>query len=201
MIKLKRFLPVLILLMIAACALPATRIYSIFLPLENITSDKLGLASITVSVDAEGHLMQPYIVDRKSPYKFSIAKYSKWESSPRKIVREGFKKALFLTGTFRIVKAASINPRGFYLLKVNLRRFERYREGGNFYALIEMDLKLWSPESEELYFKTVSRKEGIAGDDHSRLAEKLSASFEEVIEEVRADIIRIVETRNIPEAK
>ena len=127
MIKLKRFVPALILLMIAACALPATRIYSIFLPLENITSDKLGLASITVSVDAEDHLMQPYIVDRKSPYKFNISKYSKWESSPRKIVREGFKKALFLTGTFRIVKAASINPRGFYLLKVNLKRFERAR--------------------------------------------------------------------------
>jgi uncharacterized lipoprotein YmbA len=195
MSKYPKLIPVLVSVLITACSLSSTRIYSVSLPIENVTSDKDGQALITVTVDAEEHLKQPYIVHRKSPYQFTIKKYSKWEVSPRKIVREGFRNALFLTGTFRTVKAASINPRGFYLLKVNLKRFERLREQDYLYGLIEMDVKLWSPGGEELYFKTVIRKERLADKDFSLLAKSLSGSLEQVIDEIRTDVIHAVENK------
>ena len=151
---------------------------------------------MTVSVDAEDHLLQPYIVHRSSPYKFRLLKHSKWEASPRKIVKEGFRNAFFLTGTFNSIKTAGIKQKGSYFLKVNLKRFERVEEGDDLYGLVEMDLKLWSPGGEELYLKTISRKERLSGSDFAGLAKNLSALFKEVIEEVRVDMIQVVETRN-----
>lgn len=192
MIKFKSLFPVLLFLLAAACSMPATRVYTVFMPLENLPAAQPDSASLTVSVDAEDHLLQPYIVHRRSPYSFRLLKEAKWEASPRKLVKEGLRNAFFLTGTFNDVRTGGIIRKGHYFLKANLKRFERVEEDGALYAIAGMDIKLWSPEEEEIYFTSVDAKEKLSGDELSELAEQLSTLLGNAVDEIRSDVIRIV---------
>jgi len=57
----------LVVLLVTACTMPETKIYSLYLPLENKTPESGAVVSITVGVSSPRYLAQPYIAHRTSP--------------------------------------------------------------------------------------------------------------------------------------
>ncbi len=124
-------------------------------------------------MDAERYLKQPYIAYRNSPYQLEISKYSKWESSPYRLVGKEFQSALASAGLFKAVKVSRISPEGYYQLKINLKKFERTDEGNGLFGTLVFDVDLFSPEGEVLYSGTVSKKEKLGSSNFTELARGL----------------------------
>jgi len=197
----KNLLILLAVLLMSACAMPETKIYSIqFSPPPPVSHSKEGTIgnaqakaesdrSIVVLVDAPRHLAQSYIVHRNSPYHLEISKYSKWVSTPSEMVREALKEYLSSTGLFREVKSSSMVREEFYSLEISLKKFEQSEEGKDSFGDILFDVKLVSPEAGELYRGTVSRHVRLDDRTFLSLAKGLSASLSESVKEMTDRIV------------
>ena len=155
----------LLLLFIGACAMPETKVYSLYLPMERgKTILSKGDASIVIMINSPRYLTQPYIVYRKSPYQFEISRYSKWEASPNeKLSRRVFKDALSSDQRFKEVRVMNIVPDGFYSLKINLKRFERFDTGNDSFGELVLDVQLSSPDGKVLYQQIHLKKNKTGG--------------------------------------
>jgi uncharacterized lipoprotein YmbA len=194
-------LVLLIVLMMSACAMPETKIYSIQLSApppsslakEGTTGEAQARTgpdrSIVVLVDSPRYLAQSYIVHRNSPYHLEISKYSKWVSTPSEMVREALKEYLSATGMFREVRGSSIVREEFYSLEINLKKFEQSEEGKDFFGDILFEMKLISPEGGELYRGTVSRHVRLDDRTFLSLAKGLSAALSESVKEITDRIV------------
>jgi len=175
--------------------MPETKIYSLYLPMERERPiPSKGDASIVIVINSPRHLTQPYIVSKKSPYQFEISKYSKWETSPNEIILRVFKDTLSSDQRFKEVRVMNIVPNGFYSLKIDLKRFERFDTGNDSFGELALDVQLSSHDGKVLYQQNISKT--IKLDDRSflSLAKGLSRALAEGVEEVRDNINRSLKT-------
>jgi uncharacterized lipoprotein YmbA len=191
----------LTVLLISACAMPETKIYSIQLsppsPVSHGKEGTIGNAragaepdrSIAVLVDSPRHLAQSYIVHRSSPYHLEISKYSKWVSAPSEMIREALKEYLSSTGIFREVRGSSVVREEFYSMEISLKKFEQSEEGKKFFGDILFDVRLISPEGKELYRGTLSRHVGLDDRTFLSLAKGLSPALSESAREITDRIV------------
>jgi len=188
----RKWLTILLpLFLMAACAMPETRVYSLYLPLgRGTTIYPKGDASIVIVINSPRHLTQPYIVYRKSPYQLEISRYSKWEVSPNEMLREAFKDALSSIQRFKEVRAMNIVPDGFYLLEINLKKFERSDTGKDSFGELIFDVQLLSPDGKELFQNSISKRTKLEDRSFLSLSKGLSGALAEGIEEVRDNIDR-----------
>jgi uncharacterized lipoprotein YmbA len=189
----------LFLLFSSACTIPETNIYSLHIPIENETKNmetSSEIPSVAIVAQYPRYLSHPYIAYRKSPYQLKISRYSKWESSPGKMVREKFKYSLTSAGLFNEVRISNITPEGFYSLKIDLRRFERVDEGDDSFGELAFNVAFYSPEGKGLYSSTISKRVKLERRDFSSLAKGLSSALEEGINEVRQNIEHLVGARS-----
>lgn len=173
-----------------ACTMPETRIYSIYVPIQRDISTIKTDDSIAIVVHAPRHLTQPYISYRNSPYQLEISKYSKWDTPPSETVRDRFKDSLSAMNLFKEVRVSRTVPTGFYLLTLNLKKFERYEEGNDSFGELLLDVDLFSPELKELYHGTISKKVKLDDRSFLSLAKGLSDAIKEGIHEARDSIIK-----------
>jgi len=191
----KGIMIILFIILVFACSMPETKIYSIYVPMDTkAVSEKID-NSLAVVVHAPRYLTQPYIAYRESPYQLKISKYSKWDASPSEIVRDRFKDSLSSTGIFQEVRLSSAVPRGLYSLRVNLKRFERYDEGKDSFGELVLDVDLLSPEMKVLYQTTISKKAKLDDQSFFSLAKGLSSALTEGISEVRGNIIQSLSSK------
>lgn len=190
--KIKKSLIFLSVFILVSCTMPGTRIYTVYLPVENKTTDMETGASIAVHVNSERYLKQPYIAYRSSFYQLKISKYSKWESSPGRLVREAFRYSLSSKGLFKEVSTAGVVPEGFYLLRIYLRGFERFDLEDGSFGRLEFDAALFDPGGGELYRDTVSMDSKLDNQEFVSLAKGLSDTLKQAIEEVRADVVKAI---------
>jgi uncharacterized lipoprotein YmbA len=182
--------------------MPETKIYSLNMPdtssssysksekerLSDVTNVKAG-SSIMIRVSSPRYLSQAYMAYRSSPYQLEVSRYSKWESPPNLMLKEAFRDSLSSAGLFKEVRAANAVSEGFYLLDINLKRFERYDDGNDSFADLVFDVNLVSPDGMELYRSTVSKKVKLDERSFLSLARGLSGALTEGIGEVRKNII------------
>jgi uncharacterized lipoprotein YmbA len=179
----------LLLLFIGACAMPETRVYSLYLSMDKEkTIPPKGDASIVVMINSPRYLTQPYIVYRKSPYQLEISRYSKWEASPNEMLRGVLKEALSSTQRFKEVRATDIVPDGFYSLKIDLKRFERSDMGNDSLGELVFDVQFLSPDGKELYQNSISKRTKLEDRTFLSLAKGLSGAVAEGVEKVKDDI-------------
>lgn len=174
---------------IAACSMPETNIYSLYLPVEKNLVNKQAKVSVAVNVKALKYLSQPYIVHRDSPYSLEIGKYSKWYAAPNEIIKDAFKERLASAGLFKEVVAANFAPADFYSLRINLTGFERVDTEGGSFGKLAFDAEFYSPEGKRLYRRVISKEKRLEDKGFLSLAKGLSAALSEGLEEVKADII------------
>lgn len=189
---------VLSVFFISSCTMPETKIYSLNMSdtssssysksekerLSDVTNVKAD-SSIMIHVSSPRYLSQAYIAYRSSPYQLEVSRYSKWESPPNFMLKEAFKDSLSSAGLFKEVRAANAVSEGFYLLDINLKRFERYDDGNDSFADLVFDVNLVSPDGMELYRSTVSKKVKLDERSFLSLARGLSGALSEGIGEVR----------------
>ena len=188
----KKGLTILFLLFfIGACAMPETRVFSLYLPLDKgKTIYPRGDASIAIMINSPRHLTQPYIVYRKSLYQLEISRYSKWDVSPHERLSEVFKDALSSVQSFKEIRVMNIVPADFYSLKINLQRFERSDRGNDSFSELVLDVSFISPEGKELYQNSISKRTKLEDRSFLSLAKGLSGALAEGVEEVRDNIDR-----------
>ena len=189
---LRNFIAVAFICFLAACSMPETKIYNLDIPVEQGSTRSTADDSLVIRIDAPRYLAQPYIAYRSSPYQMEISRYSKWDSSPRLMVSEGLKDSLFATGLFKEVKVLNIVPKGFYLLDIHLKRFERLDEGNKSFGELVMDIVFITPESKELYRGRISKKVELEDQSFLSLAKGLSVALNEAIEEVEGNITKVL---------
>ncbi|MBI5676667.1 MAG: membrane integrity-associated transporter subunit PqiC [Nitrospirae bacterium] len=175
-------------LSIAACSsMPATKIYTLNIPAEEQPKVQ-GDATVVITVDAERYLQQPYIAYRNSPYELEISKYSKWASAPGRILGNELQAVLSSAGLFKDVKLARVRHKGNYLIKIDLKNFERSGDKNSPVGVLVFDIGFISPDGKELFSTTVSKKEKLGSSSFSALAEGLSRSLGQSLAEVKEDI-------------
>ncbi|MBM4145080.1 MAG: hypothetical protein FJ240_02220 [Nitrospira sp.] len=183
-----------------ACSMPETKIYSIYLPAASASTDigkeradEASSRSVVILMNSPRYLVQPYIAYRNSPYQLEISRYSKWESPPGDIVKDAFKNYLSSSGVFNEVRASNVVPEGFYSFEINLKKFERYDQGNDSYGELYYDIKVYSPDSKELYRATVLKKVKLDNSTFLCLAEGLSSALSESIKEVTGSLNEAVD--------
>lgn len=181
--------------LISACSMPETKIYSIYLSapsappdIRKVRADETNTRSVVILMNSPRYLAQPYIAYRNSPYELEISRYSKWESPPGDIVKEAFKNYFSSSGVFKEVRASNVLPEGFYLFEINLKKFERYDEGNDSYGELDYDIKVYSPDSKELYRAAVLKKVKLDNKTFVCLAQGLSSALSESIKEVTGSL-------------
>ena len=186
---------ILSLSLFSACSMPETKIYSIYMSapsappdIRKVMADDANTRSIVILMNSPRYLAQPYIAYRSSPYELEISRYSKWESPPGDIVKETFKNYLSSSGIFKDVRASNVVPEGFYSFEINLKKFERYDQGSDSYGALDYDIKVYSPESKELYRATVLKKVKLDNKTFLCLAQGLSSALSESIKEVTGSL-------------
>ena len=193
---------VLTIFFISSCTMPETKIYSIHMPdspvLPQPKADKgeegvsSAVASIVIRVHSQRYLTQPYIAYRNSPYQLEISRYSKWESPPDDMVKDAFKCSFLSSGLFKEVRVSNIVPEGFYLLEINLKKFERSDAENDFFGEVVFDVNLFSPDGRELYRSAMSRKVGLDDKSFLSLAKGLSAALAEGIAVVKNSVVNFI---------
>ena len=187
----KWFMIFLTLFFMEACTMPETRIYSLHVPIDKGETIKTKVeASIAIMIHSPRYLTQPYIVYRKSPYQLEISRYSKWDASPDERLREVFKDAVSSTRIFKEVRVTNIPPEGYYLLKIDLKKFERSDTGNGSFGELAFNVSFISPEGKELFQNTISKKSKLDDRTFLSLAKGLSITLTEGVEEVKNDIER-----------
>ena len=177
------FLLLLSIFLFSACTMPATKIYSLSLPVERKLHDNTSGALVNLRVQSPRYLAQHYLAFRTSPYQLDISKYSKWEASPVEMVKEAFGSALYSRGISKEVKTLHIVPAGYYAVDIKLRRFERTDSGNDSFGEVDFDVSVLSPEGKEIFRKTISRKAVLERKDNLNLAKSLSAALSETVDE------------------
>jgi uncharacterized lipoprotein YmbA len=175
-----------------ACTIPETRTYTIYIPDERGSVSENTDTAVTININSEHYLKQSYIAYRNSSYQIEISKYSKWESSPGKIIKNQFKNTLSRTGVFREVRTDSVAPTGSYSLKINLKQFERFDEGADSFGMLAFDADFLSPNGQNLYRSTIYKKIKLDSRNFSSLAKGLSTALKEGIDEINTNIISAV---------
>lgn len=166
-------------LMLAACSMPETRIYSLHLPAETVRTQARKQAMITLRVQSPRYLAQPYIAHRLSPYQLDISRYAKWDAAPVDMVQEIFKDSL--SNVYQNVRASNFAPEGSFVLNIHLKRFERVEVS---HAELAFDVALYSPEGKELYHGELQKRVQIDSKDSAGLAKGLSDVLSEAVREV-----------------
>jgi ABC-type uncharacterized transport system auxiliary subunit len=189
---LRNFMAIAVIFFISACSMPETKIYNLDIPVEQGSPRSTADDFLVIRIDAPRYLAQPYIAYRSSPYQMLISRYSKWDSNPKVMVSEGIRDSLFSTGLFREVKILNIAPKGFYLLDINLKRFERLDEGNKSFGELVLDVVFITPESKELYRGRISKKVKLDDQSFLSLAKGLSIALNEAIEEVEDNITKVL---------
>jgi len=184
----------LINLFLTACTMPATRTYTLYIPDEkgpfSATTD--AFVNVNIHVNSEEYLKQSYIAYRSSPYQVEISKYSKWESSPGKILRNQFRNFFSKEGFFKEVRTDNIPTDGFYSLTINLKQFERFDKGNDSFGMLVFDVNFLSPDDQNLYRGTIHKSVKLDNRSFSSLAKGLSSALQEGIDEVNANITTAV---------
>ena len=186
---LKRMLGPLLIVSLASCAMPETRIYSLNMPAEKKISPVSADATVAVLVSSPRYLAQPYMAYRTSAYQLAISRYAKWDSPPDEIVRDAIRDGVAST-LFKDVRASSFVPSGSYSLKINLKRFERLDEGDLSFAEVAFDISLLSPEGKNLYDSSIAKKIKLEDRSFLSLAKGLSSALAEGTEEVRGTMAK-----------
>lgn len=169
--------------MLAACSAPATKIYSLHLPEDKVQTtapDK----TIVIQATSPRYLAQPYIAYRTSPYQVDIAQSSKWDAAPVDAVRDNLRDAL-AGGSVRTSTAFVADA---YLLKINLKRFERIDQHHESFGDLTYDVELTSPEGKELLRSTFSKQIRLADRTFLSLAKGLSQGLAETIKDLQVQI-------------
>lgn len=173
----------LCLIMLTACSAPATKIYSLHLPEDKVQTtapDK----TIVIQATSPRYLAQPYIAYRTSPYQVDIAQSSKWDAAPVDTVRDSLRDAL-AGGSVRTSTAFVADA---YLLKINLKRFERVDQNSESFGELTFDAELISPEGKELLRSTFTRQVRLADRTFLSLAKGLSQGVAETAKELRTQV-------------
>jgi len=188
---LRSLIAVVIIFFITACSMPETKIYSLDIPVERGSIHTTADTSVVIRIDSPRYLAQPYIAYRSSPYQMEISRYSKWDASPKFMVSRVLRDSLLTTGLFKEVKILNIVPKGFFLLDINLTRFERLDEGNESFGEIVFDVVFSAPEGKEMYRDRISRKFKLDDRSFLSLAKGLSNALNEAIEEVKESIVSL----------
>ncbi len=187
----KGLIVLFLLLFIEACATPETRIFSLYLPLdEGKTVYPRGDAALAVIINSPRYLAQPYIAYRKSPYQLDLSAYSKWDVSPHERLSEVFKDIVSSIQAFKEIRIMDIVPDGFYSLNINLRKFERSHTGNDSFSELILDVSFVSPDGRELYQKSISKRTKLMDRSFLSLAKALSGDVAQAVEETRDNIDR-----------
>lgn len=186
----KRSIFLSFVLILSACGMPETRIYSVNMPAPAAppASKALSDESVAISITSPRYLSQPYMAHRSSPYQLLISRYAKWDAAPEEIVRDAIKESVVTTGLFKNVRTSSVVPGGFYSVKVNLKRFERLDEGKDSYGDLAFDIVLVSPDGKELYHASVVKKSKLEDKSWLSLAKGLSLALSEGMAQVKTEI-------------
>ncbi len=180
---LRRGFVLLGVLIIAACSMPETRIYSLHIPADNNKAQTRKPAMITVRVQSPRYLAQPYVAHRLSPYQLDISRYAKWDSAPVEMFREIFRDSL--SAVYQDVRASNFAPEGSFVLNINLKRFERVEDS---YAELAFDAVLYSVEGKEIQRIDVNKKVQLDIKDSAGVAKGLSSALSESVKEVLAGL-------------
>jgi len=193
--KIIRGLILLAVFALAACStsMPSTKIYTLYIPAEEPAQIQKGDASVVITVDAERYLQQPYIAFRNSPYELEISKYSKWASAPGRMLGKELQAALSSSGLFKDVKVSRVRHKGYYLIKIYLKNFERCGHRDVPLGVLGFDVSFVSPEGKELYSTTIWHEEKLSDRSFSALAEGMSTSLELALTEVKDDITEVLQ--------
>ncbi|MBF0608425.1 MAG: membrane integrity-associated transporter subunit PqiC [Magnetococcales bacterium] len=194
MIKIVTF--IVLLLCLESCNMPETKIYSLYVPSDTATTDtgkgdepkRKPAMPLAIIVDSPRYLTQPYIAYRNSPYELTIARYTKWDSAPVKLIGGELKTALSKKTVFSDVRVTNITPVNSHILKVNLRKFERYDAPLTSYAELSLDAELINPQGENLYRMTFNKRIKLNDGSFKSLAEGISMAVYEAIEQLCKDI-------------
>jgi uncharacterized lipoprotein YmbA len=171
---------------IGACAMPETRIYSLYVPIDSGKTIHTKVdASIAIMINSPRHLTQPYIIYRKSPYQLEISRYSKWDESPEKRLCEVFKDAVSSIGIFKEIRVTNSLPGGYYSLMINLKKFERSDSGNDSFSELVFDVNFISPDDKKLFQSTISKKSKLDDRTFLSLTKGLSNGLTEGVEEVK----------------
>jgi uncharacterized lipoprotein YmbA len=179
---LRKLFILLAVFVMAACSMPATKIYSIHLP-DSVKAKVKKQATITVKIQSPRYLTQPYIAQRTSEYQLDISRYEKWDSSPSEMVRETFRDSL--SAIYDDVRASTFVPEGSYVLTINLKHFERVDEG---YGQLAFSALFSSAEGRELYRFEADKKMVLDTKDPAGLAKSLSSALSESVKDVVGNI-------------
>ncbi|MEW6108372.1 MAG: hypothetical protein AB1632_04265 [Nitrospirota bacterium] len=176
-----------------ACTMPETKIYSLYVPVDQVQLKSGGDESIIILLKSARHLSQPYIASRNSPYRIDISKYARWDSAPGKMINEKFHEFLRATGLFKEVRTGSrIIPEGFYAFEITLESFERIDDSNGYFGELVFDARLLSPGGDQLYSAAISKKVRLRSSDNLDLAKGLSVALEEGIREVMNGIAGLI---------
>jgi uncharacterized lipoprotein YmbA len=188
----RRIIVFLSILFFAACNMPETRIYSLYIPNPPLQKGGDGGlmddASLVIIVKSARYLAQPFIAYRSSPYRLEISRYSRWDASPREMLGEVFRNTLSKTGMFKEIRISSSIPDGFYALRIDLKRFERSDSGGESFGEVLFDVTLIGSSGEAIFQRTVEKRVRLEDRTFLGLAKGLSNSLSEGLEEVRSGI-------------
>jgi ABC-type uncharacterized transport system auxiliary subunit len=190
--------PIIIILsaLISACSIPETKIYNLHVNesgrSKNILYKKTG-SSIAIHVEAPDYLAQPYIVTRTSPYEIKISKTAKWESPPKRFIKQALKKVFSGSGYFDHVSLSQIKREGYYWLIVDLKRFELVEEDAGFSGEVIMDVSLFDHEMNSVFMSTINRKKQIRNKDYRNLAAVLGTFIPEGLDEIKDTVIRNIQ--------
>ncbi|MGC2062792.1 MAG: ABC-type transport auxiliary lipoprotein family protein [Thermodesulfovibrionales bacterium] len=186
------FAMILAMILLISCSMPGTKIYSLAVPEEKTVSGSQTDASVNLTVHSPRYLGQSYIAYRNSPYQIEMSRYSRWDMPPVDLVRDAFRETLSAAGLFREVKASVVTPGGYYNLDINLKRFERLDEGETSFCQLLFEVKLRSPEGNEVYKETISKTVRLEDRGFPNLAKVLSSALAEGIGQIQAGIAKAI---------
>jgi uncharacterized lipoprotein YmbA len=180
---------VLAAILLWGCGMPATKMYTLQLPDTAELSDEANDATLALIVHAPKYLSQPYIAYRNSPYELRIAKYSKWESPPNRMIGDIFRERILSSGIFHEVKILRTSRPGVYRLDLNIRKFERLDEGRKSFGLFVIHANLTDAEGNLLFRKKISKKEELTDSRFETLAKEMSILVRQAYEEISTEIL------------
>ena len=175
---------------LAACTVPETKIYSLYMPAEKMETSKTGELTVLLVVHSPKNLSQPYITSRTSPYQVEIARNSKWDAPPDNIIRDAFRDSFSSTGMFKEIRTSHAISGGSHALRINLKKFERSYTADVPYGEILLEAEFISPDGRKLFSSTVEKRVKLDDKTFLSLAKGLSSALSEGVAEVRAGIIK-----------
>jgi ABC-type uncharacterized transport system auxiliary subunit len=174
------------LLFLFACTMPDTKIYSLNLNAQEISSsvkDDFSGKSLVILVNAPRYLSQPYIAYRNSPYELELSRYSKWEASPQEMFKVALKNYLSASGIFKEVRVSNVVPEGFYYIEIDIKKFERYDDGNDSYGELMFDCALYSSDEVRIFGSSIYKKTKLEDKTNLSLAKGLSKALDQAIKE------------------